>query len=184
MASIGSIDFATIRRTVSLEQVLAHYKVLPTLSGGGAQRKGPDPFGMATPGKSKPFSVNLEKNVWTLFRGNHPESGSVLDFVMRKECCGVRQAALKLVDWFNIGTNAPASNGAADDAATRGAQSAEERKGNPPLAFQLKGLDPHGKRVAWAAVSALDGSYAAATIGVCLAAAQFHGSRSSMRLIG
>lgn len=144
MASDSFIDFAAIRRKVNLEQVLAYYKVLPTLSGGGAQRKGPDPFGAATPGKSKPFSVNLEKNVWTLFRGDHPESGSVLDFVMRKERCGVRQAALKIADWFSLGADGNPAKGdsPADDAASSMPPSGE-RKGNPPLAFQLKGLDPH-----------------------------------------
>lgn len=40
------------------------------------------------------------------------------------------------------------------------------------------------KRVASAAMLAVDVSYAAATIGEWFSAAQFHGSRSSMRLIG
>lgn len=152
MSRLGFIDFAAVRRSVSMEQVLAHYNLLGTLTGDGAQRKGPDPFSMATAGKSKPFAVNFDKNVWTLFRGDKPESGSVLDFVMRKELCSVRQAAVKLTEWFTVGAAqvaAPAPQPVPVPVKQeRPSAEAAAQTGNAPLSFELKGLDPFHESLA------------------------------------
>lgn len=154
MPSKGYVDFVEIKQRVSLKQLLSHYKLLPTLSGEGAQRKGPDPFNMATTGKSKPFAVNLDKNVWTLFGGDGRASGNVIDFVMRKECCNVRQAALHLADWFKVGGSesetaaAPAERPQKQTAQAEPPEIGTGRRGglfNAPLSFELKGLDPHHK---------------------------------------
>ena len=151
MAS-GFVDFAAIKKAVSIEQVLVRYKLLETLTGDGAQRKGPDPFNFATAGKSKPFAVNLDKNVWTLFRGSEQLSGNVIDFVMEKERCNVRQAAVKLAGWFSVGSNAPRTAEKPKQDNTRTDQPTKKTgvdetiattEGNAPLGFQLKGLDPH-----------------------------------------
>lgn len=150
MAS-GFVDFAAIKKAVSIEQVLDRYKLLETLTGDGAQRKGPDPFGFATAGKSKPFAVNLDKNVWTLFRGSEQLSGNVIDFVMEKERCNVRQAAVKLAGWFSVGSSAPRiaekprqDNTRTDSPAKKtGVDENVATDSNAPLGFQLKGLDPH-----------------------------------------
>lgn len=151
MAS-GFVDFAAIKKAVSIEQVLGKYKLLETLTGDGAQRKGPDPFNFATAGKSKPFAVNLDKSVWTLFRGSEQLSGNVIDFVMEKERCNVRQAAVKLAQWFSVGSNGPRAaekpkrDNTTMDSPTKKTGIDEKdvaTDGNAPLGFQLKGLDPH-----------------------------------------
>ena len=157
MAS-GFVDFAAIKKAVSIEQVLDRYKLLETLSGDGAQRKGPDPFNFATAGKSKPFAVNLDKSVWTLFRGSEQLSGNVIDFVMEKERCNVRQAAVKLAQWFEVGSNAPRvaekpkQGSTARTKALATATGVEEKvdasNSNAPLGFELKGLDPHHEALA------------------------------------
>lgn len=149
MTSSGYIDFAAVRRAVSMEQVLAHYKLLDRLTGDGAQRKGPDPFSLGASGKSKPFAVNFEKNVWTLFAGDKPESGSVLDFVMRKERCGVRQAATKLTEWFKVdAAHAAAPTARPPEKQVRPSAEAASQSGNAPLSFELKGLDPFHESLA------------------------------------
>lgn len=153
MASKGFVDFAEIKRSVSLGQVLDKYELLETLTGDGSQRKGPDPFNFATAGKSKPFAVNLDKNVWTLFGSEGQLSGNVIDFVMHKEGCTVRQAALKLSEWFDVtsaksrdaemGRPAKAKEEPASAPPCADAAPAQPRQiaFNPPLGFQLRGLD-------------------------------------------
>ncbi len=153
MANKSFVDFAEIKRSISLHQVLDRYKVLGMLSGDGAQRKGPNPFEAITAGGKKPFAANLDKNVWTLFGSEGQLSGNVIDFVMHKEGCTVRQAALKLSEWFDVtsaksrdaemerpskANEEPASAPPCADAAP-----AQPRQiaFNPPLGFQLRGLD-------------------------------------------
>lgn len=158
MAGKTYVDFADIKRRVTLEQVLRHYQLFETLSGTGAQRKAPNPFKDGARGKSQPFAVNLEKGVWTLFSQDQRIGGNVLDFVMRKEGCDVREAALKLSQWFELAVPR-ASNGERDDSAQRveantaaasqplsdAAQSSNPRSEplNKPLGFALQGLDAH-----------------------------------------
>ena len=153
MVNKGFVDFAEIKRSVLLEQVLGRYKLLETLTGQGAQRKGPNPFKGIEAGGAKPFAANLDKNVWTLFRADGQLSGNVIDFVMHKEGCTVREAALKLSEWFDVPSaksrdaekDKPAkakdelasAPPCADAAPTQPRQIAF----NPPLGFQLRGLD-------------------------------------------
>jgi hypothetical protein len=153
MASKGFVDFAEIKRVVSLEQVLGRYKVLDSLS--GAQRKGPNPFDRVAAGTGKTFAANLDKNVWTLFRSEGQLSGNVIDFVMHKEGCDVRQAALKLAEWFALKPSSTSTNGAAHNVGKKAAAAAappsvdaapasaapKQIAFNPPLGFQLRGLD-------------------------------------------
>lgn len=155
MASKGFVDFAEIKRSVSLQQVLGRYELLDTLAGAGAQRKGPNPFESVAAGGSKPFAANFDKNVWTLFRSDGQLSGNVIDFVMHREGCSVRQAALKLSEWFGIKSSANRTN--EPDGTSSGkkaepppvascadAAPAQQRQiaFNAPLGFQLRGLDP------------------------------------------
>lgn len=151
MANKGFVDFAEIKRSVSLGQVLDRYKVLSTLSGEGAQRKGPNPFEVVAAGGNKPFAANLDKNVWTLFGSEGQLSGNVIDFVMHKEKCSVRQAALKLCEWFNVKSAKSRDAEIGKQAKVRceplpcaDAAPAQQRQiaFNPPLGFQLRGLDP------------------------------------------
>ena len=95
------VDFKAIKEAVSMQMVLDHYGV------SGLQRVGEDlrgacPIHKGAP-SSKHLSVNLTKNAFKCFSSNCGEHGNILDFVAAMEHCSVRDAALKLRDWFKVG---------------------------------------------------------------------------------
>ena len=99
------------------------------------------------------LGVQTEKNAWACqsascvsARGGR-KGGNVLDFVAVMESCTVREAALKLQNWF-LGDGAESSNGHAATppaSATRKTPAGERASGgvlvNEPLPFALKGID-------------------------------------------
>lgn len=97
------VDFKSIKAAVTLQMVLEHYKVA------GLEREGNELRGRcpihpsSTGGGARSFSVNLEKNAFKCFASNCDAHGNVLDFVAAKEGCSVKDAALKLKDWFKVG---------------------------------------------------------------------------------
>jgi hypothetical protein len=93
------VDFQTIKGAVTMEMVLDHYHIAG-LKRVGQELKGACPI-HAGDKKSKTFSVNLAKNAFKCF--SCEARGNVLDFVANKEGCSVRDAALKLRDWFKVG---------------------------------------------------------------------------------
>lgn len=148
------IDFADIKRRVRLEQVLEHYGIMSTLTGDGAQRKGPSPFEDRRDSTLRPFAVNLDKGVWSLFSKGGRVGGNVIDLVMRKEKCDVRQAAQKLAQWFRLDLAEQPSGITSTSAAGATVEIPEGlpnpspllaetdgKRCNKPLGFSLQGLD-------------------------------------------
>ena len=137
------VDFAAVKRAVSLAAVLDDYQV-PGLRRNRDQLQGRCPIH----GGQRPdsFRVSLSQTVFHCFACQ--ATGSVLDFVAAMEKCSLRQAALRLQQRFGLGTPAeavppPAGLGA------RHPQPQEERplvrkqqRDNPPLPFALTGIDP------------------------------------------
>ncbi len=159
------VDFKAVKAAVSITAVLQHYQVALKKSTGGEFR-GPCPIHQSkTRGDS--FHVSPEKNAFQCFTCD--AKGNVLDFVAAMEQCSVRDAALKLQDWFGLAGGPLAQpsrptprlhSGARQraDKDTRPSQRSapatgpelapEKRAGdgvgtiiNPPLKFQLKGVD-------------------------------------------
>ena len=70
----------------------------------------------------------------------------MLDFVAAMESCGVRDAALKLRDWFSISAP-PQAAGKPDTGSVPAKERTVGERGEPndqpnkPLGFQLKGID-------------------------------------------
>jgi len=95
------VDFKAIKAAVSLKMVLDHYGV-SGLKQTEDDLRGPCPIHKGAP-SSKDLSVNLTKNAFKCFSGNCRAAGNVLDFVAAKERCSVRDAALKLQEWFKVG---------------------------------------------------------------------------------
>jgi hypothetical protein len=100
------VDFKAVKAAVTMEMLLDRYgitglkKVRDELRGKCPIHRGQD---------NKHFTVNLSKNVFKCFFQNCGAHGNVLDFVAAKEGCSVRDAALKLRDWFQVGeTELPA----------------------------------------------------------------------------
>ena len=165
----GWVDFNAVRAAVSIEQVLDHYQVLglfePTENG----LRGPSPLADS---KSMPFHVNTQNNVWYCHATKR--GGNQLDLVAVLEEVSVKEAALLLIEWFELedvqteaparkpGWNVPRGSSQSDDPETpKGAappetgdsqESTKDRNG--PLSFELKGIDPRHEALADYPISA------------------------------
>lgn len=137
MATSNWVDFRSVKESVTMSMALDHYQV-------NWLRKSKDELRGRCPihnGEgTDTFHVNISKNAFQCF--SCKARGNVLDFVAAMEKCSVRDAALKLQDWFSI----PAAAG--DRSSTPVTTPASDKPGrgeelliNSPLKFQLKGVD-------------------------------------------
>jgi transposase len=102
------VDFAALRRDISMEQVLGHLGILGELRGSTSQRRGRCPIHAQPDDKRRTFSVNLKKNVFQCF---HPECnahGNVLDFWAAYHSLPLVEAARQLAATFHA-CNTPAT---------------------------------------------------------------------------
>ncbi len=93
------VDFKLIKAAVTMEMLVVQYGVI------GLVRTGDELRGVCPvhEGKSKrEFSINLTKNTFCCFASVCKARGNVLDFVAKMEHCTVREAALKLDEWFEV----------------------------------------------------------------------------------
>ena len=137
------VSFAEVKRAVRIEAVLARYGLLGTLALKGANFTGRCPF--CAGASERAFRVSPEKNAWYCF--GCKEGGNVLDFVAKREGMTLRQAAIALNDWFELGLQAP-SEPAKPTAEPPAAAPDTEPTANQPLTFALKTLDPSHLAVA------------------------------------
>ena len=93
------VDFKTIKAALTMQMVLDRYGV--TLKKSGHELRGKCPIHRGS--NNKHFTVNVSKNVFKCFFADCGAHGNVLDFVAAREQCSVREAALKLRDWFRVG---------------------------------------------------------------------------------
>lgn len=101
----AGVDFNLIKSAVTMEMLIVQYGITG-LARSGDELRGVCPVHR---GKSKrEFSVNLVKNTFCCFAPTCKARGNVLDFVSKMEQCGVRDAALKLDEWFNVTAEAQA----------------------------------------------------------------------------
>src|ERR1035441_8591047 len=138
------VDFKAIKEAVTLGQVLDRYGV--KLKRIGKELCGPCPIHQGDGTRS--FHANTEKNAFHCF--SCQAKGNVLDFVAAMEKCSVRDAALKLKDWFPV--SGSGSIPAPDGSPVADSQLAKEEVGergepNKPLGFQLKGIRSEERRV-------------------------------------
>ena len=98
----AGIDFATLRRQVTMEQVLGHLGHLDRLRGGGAQRRGPCPVHGSSHAGSRSFSVNLQKNVFRCFCPQCGAKGNVLDLWAAVHRLPLGEAARHLGQTFGL----------------------------------------------------------------------------------
>ena len=139
------VDFKTIKQAVTLEQVLGRYGI--KLKRTGKELRGRCPIHQGEGTDS--FHANTEKNAFHCF--SCQAKGNVLDFVAAMEKCNIRDAGLKLKEWFGVVAGDGPGRVAPETKHTTGSELArEERAGEPepaavnvPLNFQLKGID-HG----------------------------------------
>ena len=143
------VDYKAIKQQVSMQMVLDSYKI--KLKRSGKNYVCCCPIHKGT--NFRQFSVNLEKSIWQCF-GDCQTGGNVLDFAAmmefgNKEPSSIRQAALKLRNWFLLDSSAeeasvevPATDEEKIFEVTTESAEDEQRKINKPLTFELKNLDP------------------------------------------
>ena len=146
------VDFRAVKQAVSMLQILDHYGLTGamTRSSNGQSLSGKCPLHNGD--NPTQFRVSLPKNVWNCF-GQCRGGGNVLDFVARKEDCTIREAALRISEWFKLPSPSEAGRtrtsppkvvkpeSAEAKPAPSPADSPEESAGNQPLGFELKNLN-------------------------------------------
>ncbi len=95
------VDFKAIKDAVDIRMVLNHYGIT-NLSKSGDELRGPCPIHKGS-SRSRNFSVSTRKNAFKCFANECGARGNVLDLVAAIEGCSVRDAALKLREWFKVG---------------------------------------------------------------------------------
>jgi len=120
------VAFRAVKAALSLEAVLRRYQV-PGLRQRGQQLVGPCPLHGGR--REDSFRVSLEKNLFHCFACQ--AGGTVLDFVAMVERCSLREAALRLQQWFGGGPPGPLGN----------VRVREKEGENPVLPFTLEPLD-------------------------------------------
>lgn len=135
-------DFRSIKQRIPIDGVLARYGV-KLRSVGPHTLCGPCPIPTHTSRQShESFSVNLSRQVWSCHSASciaarHGRlGGHVIDLVAIMERCSLRQAGIRLQDWF--GGSVPPSHPAPLRPV---AVEAFATQPNRPLGFALQGID-------------------------------------------
>ena len=93
------VDFRLIKAMVTMQMVLDRYSI--PLKASGHELRGKCPIHRGS--NNKHFTANISKNVFKCFFAECGAHGNILDFVAAMEKCSVRDAAVKLRDWFQVG---------------------------------------------------------------------------------
>jgi len=135
-------DFWSIKQRIPIDHVLGRYGV-KLRPGGPHTLRGPCPLPTHTSRQSQEsFSVNLSRQVWSCHSASciatrHGRlGGHVIDLVAIMEGCSLRQAGIRLQDWF--GSSVPISHPALLRPVAVEASAAQP---NRPLGFALQGID-------------------------------------------
>lgn len=155
------VSFDEIKKTVSLETVIRHYRI-PLRSVGSNTLRGKCPLPTHTSKESKEsFTATLTKGTggaWacqsqSCIKARGRVGGNVLDFVAAMEKCSVRDAAIKLQTWFLVPAAGNGSGPAMINDREKSARkipelvSKKETNGggdqqvNKPLGFELQKID-------------------------------------------
>jgi DNA primase len=126
------VDFKAIKAAVTMQALLDRYQI-NWLRKSGEELRGRCPIHQGDGANA--FHANLDKHAFNCF--SCKARGNVLDFVAAMEKCSVRDAALKLQDWYSV-PGPVAGDTEKVEPAKRGVGESETNK---PLSFQLKGID-------------------------------------------
>ena len=94
------VDFKAIKDSVTMEMILAHYKI-DWLKRKDDELHGRCPIHQGD-GKDT-FHVNTSKNIFNCF--SCKKKGNILDLVAAMEKCTVKEAGAKLSEWFSLEGN-------------------------------------------------------------------------------
>ena len=138
--SAPQADFKSLKQRLPIDHVLARYGVKLRCVGSHTLY-GRCPLPTHTSRQSREsFSVNLSLQVWSCHSASCAAArggrmgGHVIDLVAIMERCGLREAGLRLQDWFSVGTSYPAL-------ARSPAMASAAVEPNRPLGFALQRID-------------------------------------------
>lgn len=94
------VAFRLVKDSVSFEAVLDRYGLLKSFQRTPGGFRGPCPLHKGT--HPKQFVVSSSKRAFYCF-GRCQSGGNVLDFVAKMEAVSIREAALLLAEWFDLG---------------------------------------------------------------------------------
>ena len=103
------LDFAEVKK-IRITDVVARYGIRLRFKGDWANTPCPLPTHKEGD-KGRNFTINLPQNYWRCFsescnaNNNGRKGGDVINFVALMENCRERDAAAKLVEWFNLDGN-------------------------------------------------------------------------------
>ena len=138
------VDFAAIKRSVEIVQVLRRYRVRLKAVGKNHLRGSCPLPTHGSPHSRESFQVDATKNVWSCHSASCCQArqgkvgGNVLDLVACMESCSIREAALRLKGW----TDPVETSGRQKELASKEIRAVEEDL--PPLA-----LLPFRLRLEW-----------------------------------
>lgn len=95
------LDFAHLKRQLSLARVLDHLGLTPRLRGSGVQKRCACPIHRGD-GRGRTFSANLDDNVYQCFDAKCGSQGDAIDLWAALHKQTVREAALDLVRTFDL----------------------------------------------------------------------------------
>jgi transposase len=95
------VDFAHVKKQLTIELVFAHLGLATRLRGSGPQRRCACPLHRGD-GRGRTLSVHLEKNVFKCFDAKCGKEGDVIDFWAALQQQSPRDAALDLVRTFGL----------------------------------------------------------------------------------
>ena len=93
------VDFKELKSRITLQMVLDHYHV--KLRRNGDELRGLCPIHKDDGPRKRSFTANTAKSCFNCFVCH--AHGDILDFVKAKEGCTLRDAGLKLKEWFTVG---------------------------------------------------------------------------------
>ena len=154
------ISFEEIKKAVSLQMVLNHYRIeLRTVGAGTLRGKCPLPMHGSDHKNGASFTATLTKGVGGVWAcqsttcikvRDGKRGGNALDFVATMDQCTIRDAAAKLAEWFDVpkaepGATAPDRNPDQEKPAQlvskKEKEASAESAFNKPLTFTLQGIN-------------------------------------------
>jgi DNA primase len=129
------VDFKAVKSSVTMQMVLDRYQI-NWLKKSGSELRGRCPIHKGDGPDA--FKVSVAKNAFNCFSCH--ARGNVLDLVAAMEQCSVRDAGLKLKEWFAVSDDSGADQVKSEvSTATEAGESTVLV--NKPLSFQLAGVD-------------------------------------------
>jgi DNA primase len=153
------VSFEEIKKAVSLKMVLNHYRIeLRSVDNGTLRGKCPLPMHGAEHKNRASFTATLTKGVGGIWAcqstscikaRDGKKGGNALDFVATMERCTIRDASVRLAEWFGVPSGAPPEltstngkkSGTSDVPVSKEKNEGGEDR-NKALTFALQGIEP------------------------------------------